>query len=225
MQYYNNQPKVVVKNADIPEKLSVLSKLTQLNPYETNLVQSFTEFHDKKGYLTERQYELLNKLAEQYSEQKLNIIQSWRDSFTQEMRRDLNIICEYYKSTGYFQNIVNSWENNKDYIPTKEQFERITGNTYAKKVLASHKEPCVFNAGDLVCARSTLSHSSMKYANKNAMSVSFTDIKYAKILFVIENKLFIAGDANRYCKVFLMTNPECIVYIREKDLKRYRAGN
>lgn len=210
-----------ISSNDIAEKLEALGKLTQLNPYETNLIQSLAEFHTKKGFLTERQYELLNKLTAQYSQEKLNEMQGWRESFTAEMRDKLNIVCEYYSKTGYFGSIVSHWQNDKqNYIPTKEQYEKISGNTYAKKVLENHSRPVEFNNGDLVSLRATYSASSISPVNRGQR---YIQPRPSDILFVVDNKV-VRDDLYRYCKVFAMNNPESLMLVREKDLKKYRGG-
>jgi hypothetical protein len=215
---------VKITSNDIPEKLDKLKNVSALNTYEKSLVESLSDFYKGKGYITDRQYAVLNKVHEQYSEEKLNEMDVWRDNFTQEMREEFDIACSYYDKTGYFSNIVSEWRRDKQYIPPKNQYEKICHNTYAKRVIENRKTPAKFNNGDLVSARSTVNASSVKYLKTGGKLTPLSDIKHTSMLFIVDNMVFAHGDINRYCKVFLMSNPDCLFLIREKDLKQYRAG-
>lgn len=208
-----------VSSPDIPIMIQQL-KSVSLSPSQMDIVYSFETFYGKKGCLTERQYQLLQKFAAEHSQEKQEEHAVWRNNFTQEMRDKLNIVCEYYSKTGYFQSIVSQWQSDKEnYIPTKQQYEKISGNTYAKKLLESHTLPTVFNNGDLVCIRANITKSSIRYLSKRP------EVPYSStILFVVDNRVFSGSAIHRYCKVFPLNNPEALMLVREKDLKTYRKG-
>lgn len=209
-----------VSSNDIPVMIQKL-KTMSLSPSQTDIVYSLETFYGKKGFLSEKQYELLKKFAAEYSQEKLDADAVWRNNFTDEMRNDFNVVCNYYKSTGYFTGIVREWEKDNTYIPTEQQYQKICTNTYAKKVLENNRAPTLFNNGDLVGLRSTFSPSSLRVPDSGGM-IRRTYPKPP--LFIIDNKVTRVGEIHRYCKVFSMADPEYIVLIREKDLKKYKAG-
>lgn len=219
---YNRYPSSIkITSDDIGEKLDKLSANKQLTPYDSNLIASFSEFHKTKGYLSDRQYALLNKVYEANSPERGQLLQDFRDNFTKEMRENLRICCEYYEKTGYFSNVVSQWKKDPDFIPTPEQYEKICNNTYAKKVLENHTRPTQFSNGDLVQTRAGYSLSAVKYVSKG--SVTAGQCVGSTVYFVVDNKV-VGNELHRYCKVFPMTAPDSIFLIREKDLKKYKAG-
>jgi len=214
---------VKITSDDIAEKLNKLKANTGLEPFQNDLVASFTEFHKSKGYLTDRQYALLNKIYEANSDERVSEMQKWRDNFTDEMKANFRICCDYYDHTGYFGNIVSQWKKDKDYIPTQTQYEKICCNTYAKKVLDNHNRPTLFNNGDLVSLRANWSMSAVKFVEKGSFHNWHTSADSKKTCMVVDNKV-VQNDLHRYCKVFVLSHPDIVMLVREKDLKQFRAG-
>jgi len=208
-----------VSSNDIPVMIQKL-KSANLSSSQADIVYSFETFYGKKGFLTEKQYQLLQKFAAEFSQEKLDADAVWRSNFTDEMRNHFNIICSYYKTTGYFTSIVREWEKDNTYIPSEQQYQKICQNTYAKKLIEAHKSPTIFDNGDLVSLRSTFSTNSMRLPAEGGK----IQRGYPKApLFIIDNKV-LRDDLYRYCKVFSMIDPEYVVLIREKDLKKYKPG-
>lgn len=208
-----------VSSNDIPVMIQKL-KSVNLSSSQADIVYSFETFYGKKGFLTEKQYQLLQKFAAEFSQEKLDADAVWRSNFTDEMRNNLNIVCKYYKNTGYFSSIVREWEKDIAYIPSEQQYQKICQNTYAKKVIETHKAPTIFNNGDLVGLRSTFSPSSLRIPDNGGRRIR----GYPKPpLFIVDNKV-LRDDTYRYCLVFPISDPEGLVLVREKDLKKYKAG-
>lgn len=211
------------KAADTEVLLSRLESIASLTEYEANLVKDMRAYYTNKGYLTVNQYDFLTKIRDRYSDDKLKEMEDWKANFDDEKRRQFHVVCEYYSHTGYFPTIVNQWKDNKDYIPTMEQFKRIAENAYAKKVLEARCKDADFALGDLVTARASYSRNSLggvtNEGSKFIYSNSLTNIP----LFVMENNVVSSGDVYRHYKVFLLTNPSIVFTIREKDLKKYKV--
>ena len=221
---YNRYPATIkITSDDIAEKLNKLNGNTSLEPFQKDLIGSFTEFHKAKGYLTDRQYALLNKVYEANSDDRVAEYQKWKDNFTDEMKNNFRICCEYYSKTGYFGNIVNQWNKDKNHIPTQAQYEKICCNTYAKKVLENHTRPTLFNNGDLVQLRANWSLTASKFVSKGSFYDWNTSSDSKKTCMVVDNKV-VENDLHRYCKVFVLSHPDIIMLVREKDLKQYRVG-
>jgi hypothetical protein len=221
---YNRYPSSVkITSDDIAEKLDKLKANTGLQPYDSNLVNSFADFYKSKGYLTDRQYAILNKVYEANSNERMAELQNWRDNFTEEMKNNFRVCCEYYDKTGYFGSIVSQWKNDKDYIPTKSQYEKMCCNTYAKKVVDNHSRPTAFNNGDLVQLRANWSMGASKFIEKGSFHSWHNSPDSKTTCIVIDNKV-VQNDLHRYCKVFVLSHPDIIMLVREKDLKQYRGG-
>jgi len=221
-RYSNNPPQPKSQATDIGDIFDRLAGIKTVSDNERNIVESMKTFFVSRAYLTERQYDFLKKLNDKYNEEKLQTIDKWRESFNQEMRDKLNVVCEYYSGSGYFSNITRLWEKDKEnYIPTPEQYEKITENSYAKRLVESRTSPSEFNLGDLVSLRSTARTSSIYGVTRNSY-VTVSDY-INKPLFVVDNNVILSGQLYRYCRVFAITNPDVQFNVREKDLKKHKS--
>jgi hypothetical protein len=227
MGYYNKNyyPKTeIVKSeaTDIPQIFSRLDGINTLSDFDRNALADLKSYYAKKTYISVRQYEFLKKINDRYNDEKLQTIDNWRQSFTNEMREKLKIVCEYYAETGYFSNVVREFEKDRaNYVPTPEQYEKITENAYAKRLIESQTSAPEFGLGDLIYLRANARSSSIYPASHN--SYVNTSALAGKPLFVVNNAVNRKGEIHRYCQVFPITNPEQQVLIREKDLKKSKG--
>jgi hypothetical protein len=81
--------------------------------------------------------------------------EEWENNWNEGKARKLKIAIEYYKHVGlYFHDIIQWVEDNPDKIISKQGFQRITENKYAKKVISALDAPVAFGDGDHVTVRS-----------------------------------------------------------------------
>ena len=96
--------------------------------------------------------------------------------------------------------------NNDKYIPTRRQFEKMTGNSYAKRAIAAATEDTKFPVGSIARIRKGISftHKCAKYPNEDVL-----------ILSVLE-------DAREYktSQACLLSNPANIFEIQQRHLKK-----
>jgi F0F1-type ATP synthase gamma subunit len=212
---------VQVASQDIVETFDVLNQnIEKLSDFDKNAVQSLQLFYKSNSYLTERQYEFLKKINDRNSTEKLEQVQKWCESFNEEMKKDFQIVCEYYEHVGYYSSIVKKWKTDKEYIPTEEQYNQITQNTYAQKLLETYKTNPEFQVGELVTTKAQASYNLMHSANK-AVYISKEKIAN-KALLILDNDIKKIGNIYRYCRAIPLAEPEMMIEIREKDLKRYK---
>jgi len=208
---------------DTDALLSRLESIASLTEYEANAVKDMGVYYTNKGCLTVNQYNFLKKICDRYSDDKLKEMEDWKANFDDEKRRQFHVVCEYYSHAGYFSSIVNQWKDNKEYIPTMEQFKRITENNYAKKVLEARSKDADFALGDLVTARASYSRNGLGGVTNEAAKFIYSNSLTNIPLFVMENNVVSSRDVYRHYKVFLLTNPSIVFTIREKDLKKYKV--
>ena len=76
---------------------------------------------------------------------------------SKELQSDLDIVIRYYEQTQYFSSFVSEYnrnKDNKDWAPTKKQWDRIiNGNKYVQRLLTAAKNPEQFSAGQFVTFR------------------------------------------------------------------------
>lgn len=118
---------------------------------------------------------------------------------TEEFQHLYDVIRTYYNSQGYFQGIFSRGIDNISYA----EWERVSSNKYATKVIKAYKGEPKFKVGELVSLRANRECTKFKYganAKFNSWNVS-----------------------NSISKVLILSNTEPIVTAR-KGAKRYKVA-
>jgi len=103
--------------------------------------------------LSPKQTNVLGQIEDGWTEAKLKARQSWDQNFTTDMRERFKVSLEYYKKEGYYSNMVSTFRRHPLKIPTQAEYERLTENKYAAKVLAGYFGAPKFEAGTMVALR------------------------------------------------------------------------
>jgi hypothetical protein len=127
---------------------------------------TITNFED--GFLTSIQNQFERNPEKVLSQKQLNWFQKiegkvnsynpqkWEKDWSKEKEKNLNIAINYYKHVGlYFRDIIQWVEDNPDRIISKQNYQRIAENKYAKKVIKALSIEPVFDEGDHVTVRSS----------------------------------------------------------------------
>ena len=132
---------------------------TRLTGNDAKWASGFTESllaQAKSGAcLSARQQEVLSSIESKWTDVQLAIRESWSKNFTPEMREKFDVMVKYYQKNGYFQNIVDSHRNSPEKTPSKGDYDRVTQNKYATKVLAGWFDAPSFPAGRMISLRSS----------------------------------------------------------------------
>ena len=105
--------------------------------------------------LSSRQQEVLVNIEAKWSDDELTKRSTWKQTFTPEMFSRFKVMVEYYSKNGYFQNIVKRHRAAPEEVPTKGDYDRVTVNKYAEKILAGYFGAPKFPVGSLVSLRSS----------------------------------------------------------------------
>ena len=127
--------------------------------WATNFTQSLLSQARSGASLSARQVEVLEGIEAEWTETEVATRQSWDQDFTPEMAERFRVMTEYYGKNGYFQNIVRARAANPEMIPSQRDYERVTSNKYASKVLAGWFDAPVYEVGSMVSLRSSASRS------------------------------------------------------------------
>lgn len=123
-----------------PGLLARIQKVSEKNgdPRSKDFIASLLEFAKKNEGLTKNQLSCFERLESHFSPQAEERAKEWTATYDQT-KRDLVIMCaEYYRHTPYsFDGIIKRILEEPDFIPTEEQFKKITANKYAQKVMTS----------------------------------------------------------------------------------------
>jgi hypothetical protein len=140
-------------------RLQTLTARVTAGSWAGGFVESLTEQVASGRNLSPRQFEILEKIEGEHSDEAINAAASWDSDFSDDMRQRLTVASRYYRRTGYFTNLVDRALTPDGqptaFIPTEKQYRKITENKYAQKVLAAHFETAKYTAGSMVQLRAS----------------------------------------------------------------------
>jgi len=162
--------------------------------------------------LSPRQVEVLEGIEADWTDAQVATRQSWDQTFTSEMAEKFKVMTEYYRKNGYFQNVVRAQQANPQMIPSKQDYERVTTNKFALKVLAGWFDAPVYEAGSMVSLRG-----SAGWGLRNKLP--------AQLAVIIEANAAIPSRACRGNKVYklLPVGSMQTVLVEECHLKKART--
>ena len=139
------------------ERLSIaIEKSSLLSNWERGFVESLQEQFNKRGRLSPRQIEILERIEkDKLSENAIEKAACWLAEYGDKHRHIARICAEYYQQTGYFQNTVALVLSDENHKLSEKQYKKMCENKYAKKVIAEHNAAPKYPAGSLVSFRST----------------------------------------------------------------------
>ena len=139
-----------------------------LSQWENGFVESLQEQYNKRGKLSPRQLEILERIEKQkLSEEARHASESWDANYDAEKRRIARICAEYYQTAGYFTALADSIIMDPSYIPSEKAWRKMCENKYAKKVIASYDAAPKYEVGSLVTFRATADYSHRIAAGDN----------------------------------------------------------
>lgn len=145
------------RTAPLTARLQTLTARVTEGSWASGFVESLTEQVASGRNLSPRQIEILEKIESEHSDEAINAAASWDADFSDDMRERLTVVARYYRTEGYFTNLVERVLTNTGeptaFIPTEKQYRKITENKYAQKVLAAHFDAPKYAAGSMVQLR------------------------------------------------------------------------
>ena len=206
-----------ITDVKVLERIGKLREFDRLTNWESNFLESITEsFSTYKG-LTPRQYEIFEKIEKKYTDPSaVKGWNQWAKEYDDEKRKVAKIVAKYYiaenkrQSTGYWGDLPSKILNDDKFIPTRNQFDKMTGNSYAKRAIAAATEDAKFPVGSIARIRKGISytHRCARYPNEDVL-----------ILSVLED-----GRQYKTSQACLLSNPAEIFEIQQRHLKKSPAN-
>jgi hypothetical protein len=133
-------------------RLATLLADPALTQKHKEFVSSIDSFYTKKQYLSPKQFEYFEKIESQYSNTAKQAKTNWNSQFDSAMKETFKICVFYYKNQGqgFFRNIIEKVENDPNYIPTFEEYEKLCNNKYTKRIMAGYKAKSKYEVDQLV---------------------------------------------------------------------------
>ena len=170
-----------ITDVKVLERIGKLREFDRLTNWEGGFLESITESFSKWKGLTPRQYEIFEKIEKKYTDPSVE--KDWNQrikEYGDEKRKVAKIVAKYYiaenqrQSTGYWGDLPSKILNDDKFIPTRNQFEKMTGNNYAKRAIAAATEDAKFPVGSIARIRKGISftHRCAKYPNQDVLILS-----------------------------------------------------
>jgi len=100
--------------------------------------------------LSDRQTEILAGIEEKYGDDQMAEREAWIAAWDAEKAEHYRIVMTYYGRGGYYGRQVQAFRANPEIVPTMKQYNAITNNKFAKKVLAGWFSAPKFPVGSMV---------------------------------------------------------------------------
>ena len=108
----------------------------------------------KWGSLTEKQTAAIERMEHLASPAGMEEVAQWTRDYRKNHAKTAKSVSLYYlKNTYYFRDICLKVVSEPSYVPTKRQFQALTENKFAKKVIRELQRPPTYGKGDLVRVR------------------------------------------------------------------------
>ena len=146
------------KGAGMLERLNAVCERTEPSSWGRGFVNSLQGQIMAGRELSEKQIKTLEKIEAENSDEAIKARDTWKLDYRYEAdpawpgrhSKVAEVAARYYKAAGYFQGLVNSILTDDGFVPTVEQYNKITKNKFAVKVLTAHFADPKFAPGSLV---------------------------------------------------------------------------
>lgn len=131
--------------------------------YQVGVLESMLAGCEKWGNLTPRQLEFVNNLKQSIDSPVE--LSKWKEEFLSSHREKFNYVVRYYtgSNTNYFSETVRRAQESENFIPSRKNYEAITTNKYASRVLEEMLEKSPkHSVGDVIQMRDTYSRRDAK---------------------------------------------------------------
>ena len=135
---------------------SLLEK--QLADWDLGVIESVSSQIDKGFKLSGKQLDTISKIENKHSPEALKKRRDWIENYDEEKRKIATICAMYYDHHGdWWLSLARNVLEDKDYVPTEKNYNKMTNNKYSQKVIKATFEEPKFLVGDLVTIRKSLS--------------------------------------------------------------------
>ena len=207
-----------MNNEEIKSLLtSVADFIPQASQWEQGFFESVKSQFDKNHTLSVRQIETVQKIAAKFSPEAIREREAWYESFGDAQRENLRVCADYYKSTGYYRDLVERILTDSNFVPSPKQYKMICENKYAEKVLNAYRAEPKFPVGSLATLRQMRSNGYMAITGAPAWAE-------VNVLVLTTNEPIVssAKGCKRY-KCMIVGGTDTF-YCEERDLKNMKRG-
>jgi hypothetical protein len=146
----------ITNKSELKTILRVLQERDDTTEWEKGFLGSLDQFLQNKGYLTEGQRSVLGKIQSTYNAENIDKRDTWAESFTEEMKKNIVVMAHYYSyNPPYFEKMVYKILADDDFVPGEKTYRSLCENKYAKRVLETYYSEPLFPVGTMAAMRNT----------------------------------------------------------------------
>ena len=224
---------VRVDDPGLPQRIRnlIVNEYTKDNKFLQSFLPSILEQFEKKGYLTQKQVDILEKNEEQFDpmnvQSKREEYEEWCKEYDDEKRELAKKVAEYYKSeyesgrstSFYYEKVAIKVLSDPDYIPSREQWEKMVQNKYAQQWVKNSTAKPKFAEGDYV----SLNSQTKSYWNQRNYGGDFRKVEQYEVATVIQVKPPQHNRQGAHIYVLLPMGGTEVVEIEERFLKKAKG--
>jgi hypothetical protein len=124
---------------------------------------------------SEKQKTVLEKITARYSEAGIEAASTWAADYAGENRDRMIQCAKYYRSTTYYHDLVDRVLTDSEFVPSAKQFDAMTTNKYATKVLGGYSAAPKFAIGSTVQPAAGCDHRLAQQFRRGAMVISVNE--------------------------------------------------
>ncbi len=143
-------------NSNLLAELTELrSRIVDASSWDAGFVESVIDQTNAGRDLSEKQIATVAKVNSRYSAEALAALNAFDTEYRMNTlwQERFRIMVAYYKANGYYGNITSRVV--EGFVPTQKQYEAITCNKYAVKILTGWEAAPKFVPGSMALVRST----------------------------------------------------------------------
>lgn len=230
---YSSFSDVRVDDPSLPQRIRdlILNDLTKDNQFLQSFLPSILEQFEKKGYLTQKQVDILEKNEKQFDpmnvESKREEYEEWCKEYDDQKRDLAKKVAEYYKheyesgrsTSFYYEKVATKILSDSDYIPSREQWQKMVQNKYAQQWLKNSSAKPKFVVGDYV----SLNSQTKSYWNGRNYGGDFRKVEQYELATVIQVKPPRHNRQGAHIYVLLPMGGTEVVEIEERFLKKAKG--
>jgi len=140
-------------------RLNAVCERTEEKSWDRGFINSLQSQVMTGRELSARQLEILGQIEERNNDAAIRERATWGSMYDEigargASRRDCAMIAaHYYQQAGYFQALVTNILTDPSFVPSQREYNKITGNKYAQKVISASLDAPKYAAGSLVMMR------------------------------------------------------------------------
>jgi len=212
----------MIRMDELKRCLNELLENRWLTDYDRRMLESYSYQLERKSKLSDKQIEVLQSISDKYKD--TTIMEEWEAGFTGKKLVNLLVLAYYYSrvvedaytgdGTRKFKALSKRILHDK-YLPSKREYQSLSTNKYALKVLQSHNKEPKFSVGQKI------------YPKKGAQSPTFKKLQNGGFVLRADAEPVIshAKGAKRYLVLPVGLSYGVVIEERHMTTRKSRSQN